>query len=152
MESVPIYPIGVSKGNLRYTPIGVMIIYQADEMDELEHLVVFLRSYFAITDADIANKRKGVRFRKEHPHIALGGPISLLQLIRRLPQLSNEGHGVAIGFFYPDKKTQKKTDHVTVFHEYKKHLDADTTLELDHVRVCYSEIEEEYFPTRNKLH
>ena len=144
--------MGITKGNPRYTPIGVMLIYQADEMEELEHLVVFLRSYFAITDDDIANKRKGIRLRKEHPQIALDGPISLLALIRLLPKLSVLGHGVAIGFFYPDKKTQKKTDHVTVFHEYKKKLDDDTTPELDHARVCYNEIEGKYFPSRNKLH
>lgn len=129
-----------------------MIIYQADEMEELEHLVVFLRSYFAVTEADIANKRKGIRFRKEHPQIALGAPISLLTLIRRLPLLFVKGHGVAIGFFYPDKKTLRKAAHVTVFHEYKKHLDSDTALNLDLVRVCYNEIEGEYFPSRNKLH
>lgn len=150
---MPIYPIGVSKDNPRYTPIGVMIIYQSDEMEELEHLVLFLRSYFAITDADILNKRKGVRWSKKHPQIAVcTAPISLLTLIRRLHSLSVEGVGVAIAFFYPDKKTQKKTDHVGVFREYKKHLDSDTTPELDHVRLCYKEVEEGYFPSRDKLH
>ncbi len=130
-------------------PVGMYLIYDAHEEFFLEHLLVFLKSYFQIDESEARSKKISTTPNPQHPHCELGSAkVSLPVLLRVEKPLAREIPMVAFGFYYPDEIFKKDSCDIETFHAYKSHLEKDTDPRLDDARELLEMAEAYYFPTK----
>lgn len=132
-------------------PLGVHVVYEEGDHEELEHLLVFLEDYFDIPEEDTARKGKRSGLLAEHPYLQLGDvQVSLPYMLSRIPDLEDIGVNTVIGFLYPGNSYKRHSRDIATFRAYKAHL-KDTGRDWAPLREMYQAIEDEYFPQGKRL-
>lgn len=129
---------------MSHLPLGAYVVYEDEDMSDLEHFLDFCRDYFQITHRS--------RMKRAHPFVQLDDvQVSLPSLIRAFSQIRDTGITVAIGFYYPEDSRDKWKKDVQAFHSYKAHLDNEKTLISEEAHDAYAHAEQTYFPVGKQL-
>lgn len=132
-------------------PLGVHIVYEEGDHEELEHLLVFLEDYFELPEARGGRKGKRAGLLLEHPYLQLGDDdVSLPYMRTRIPELEEIGMNTIVGFLYPGNPYKRRSRDIATFRAYKAHL-KDTGRDWAPLRLMYQAIENEFFPLGKKL-
>ena len=132
-------------------PLGVHVVYEEGDHEELEHLLLALEEYFDIPEAPTPPKGKRAGMLMEHPYFQLGDTIvSLPYMLSRIPDLEDIGLNSVIGFYYPGNPYKRRSRDITTFRAYKAHL-RDTGKDWAPLREMYQAIEDEFFPQGKRL-
>ncbi len=146
MKFSGILPEERARGGGSKPPLGVHVVYEEGDHEELEHLFVFLEDHFTIPDEVVARKGRKFRLLAIHPYFQLGdNEVSLPYMLSHIAHLEDIGVNTVVGFLYPGNPYKRRSHDITTFRAYKVHLNT-TGKNWPSLRAMYQAIEDEFFP------
>lgn len=158
MDWSPIYtPVNDGVNNLS-PRLGVHIIYEPGDHEELRHFLLFLKKHFSVSDNEIVRANcppDGIQYGRlpTHPYFQIGhAAVSLPHLLSKIPHLEKFEFPVIVGYLYPGSHYNRDSVDMLTYRAYKAHLERETSDSLDMTKQLHGLVEKCYFPTGSSLH